>query len=379
MNILVVAHYQNDGSPSAIFIHEQAKAYAALGHTVRVIVPVAIGKRGYQTAARLRNRCTLIDGIPHFYVRYLSLSRYGVGGFNTRSAISALKRHYSAVLADFIPDVIHAHTLGFDSDLGAWLKGRLSVPLVVTTHGSDASVPYERGQLDWLREKADRADTVVAVSSVLANKIRASGTATPVRTILNGFALSAMPESCEKVPYSVLQVGHLIAQKRVDITLRAFAKLREHHPSATLTVIGQGSERERLETLCAQLGIAQAVRFTGQLPNRDVLAEMAQAQFFCMPSVREGFGIVYLEAMASGCITIGTQGEGIADLIVSEKNGFLVPPDHPDAIAEVMEWCLAHPGEADAIAEQGRRDAMGLTWERNAAAYIQLFQSLTSK
>ena len=95
-----------------------------------------------------------------------------------------------------------------------------------------------------------------------------------------------------------------------------------------------------------------------------------------MPSIPEGFGIAYLEAMASGCITIGTEGEGIADLIVSGKNGFLVPPDDPDSIVRVIEWCLEHPEEADIIAERGRKDALGLTWEYNAKQYINLFQEL---
>ncbi len=95
-----------------------------------------------------------------------------------------------------------------------------------------------------------------------------------------------------------------------------------------------------------------------------------------MPSINEGFGIVYLEAMASGCITIGTEGEGIADLIVSGENGFLVPPDNPEAIVKVVEWCLEHPEEADGIAENGRKDALALTWEKNAAEYIKLFKEL---
>ena len=82
--------------------------------------------------------------------------------------------------------------------------------------------------------------------------------------------------------------------------------------------------------------------------------------------------------MANGCITIGTEGEGIADLIVSGENGFLVPPDDPQAIVQVIEWCLAHPGEAAAIAERGRQDAQGLTWASNARQYIKLFEEVCS-
>ena len=104
---------------------------------------------------------------------------------------------------------------------------------------------------------------------------------------------------------------------------------------------------------------------------------MARTQFFCMPSVREGFGIVYLEAMASGCLTMGTRGEGVADLIENGKNGFLVPPEEPAAIAELIEWSLAHPEEAAAIAARGRQDALSLTWETNAAAYEKLYLTLS--
>lgn len=376
MNILVIAHYQNDSSPTAIFIHDQVKAYAALGHRVRVIVPIALGKRGFCKGERFHSAVDMIDGVEHFFVRHLSLSHYGADGFNTRRAIAAIAQQYDRLFADFAPDIIHAHTLGFDSDIGAWLKSRLRIPLVVTTHGSDTSIPYEKGLFDWLSEKSDSADHVVAVSSALAKKLASCGTKTPVSVILNGFRVQTVSAVKEKVPCSVVQVGHLIKQKHVDTMICAFAQIRRAHPSAYLTVIGQGKEKEFLMRLCADKGVSDSVHFTGQLSNEKVLAQMACAQFFCMPSVREGFGIVYLEAMACNCVTIGTEGEGIADLIVSGKNGFLVSPDDPMAIVQAIEWCLSHPNEAISIAEQGRRDVLSLTWERNATQYIKLFEEL---
>ena len=165
----------------------------------------------------------------------------------------------------------------------------------------------------------------------------------------------------------------MIKQKHFDTTLHAFAQLKMKYPTACFTIIGQGGERGLLESLAEDLGVRGSVRFMGQMPNEVVMSEMAKAQFFCMPSVREGFGIVYLEAMASGCITIGTEGEGVADLIENGKNGFLVPPEDPDAIVRVIEWCLEHSEESESIAQQGRRDALSLTWECNAAQYIDLF------
>lgn len=376
MNILVVAHYQSDRSPTAIFIHDQVKAYAALGHRVRVIVPIAFGKHGFFKGERFHSAVGMIDGVEHFFVRHLSLSRYGADGFNTHRAIAAVARQYDRLFADFTPDIIHAHTLGFDSDIGAWLKSKLRIPLVVTTHGSDTFIPYKEGRFDWLSEKSDSADHVAAVSSVLAKKLVSCGTKTPVSIILNGFCIQALSAAKEKVPCSVVQVGALIKEKRVDTTICAFAQIRQAHPSACLTVIGQGKEKDSLMRLCADKGVSDSVHFIGRLPNEKVLAQMACTQFFCMPSVREGFGIVYLEAMASGCITIGTEGEGITDLIEHGKNGFLVPPESPEAIVQVIEWCLAHPQMADAVAQRGKQDVMALTWEANAKRYIDLFKEL---
>ena len=190
--------------------------------------------------------------------------------------------------------MIHAHTLGTDSALGAWLKKKLHCPLVVTTHGSDTSVRVEQGRAAELKPLCDGAAHIVAVSSALAGKLKTCGTKTPITVILNGFRVQALstPSSEDRVPCSIVQVAHLIKQKHFDTTLRAFAQLKKKYSTACFTIIGQGGERETLESLAEDLGVRGSVRFMGQMPNEVVMSEMAKAQFFCMPSVREGFGIV---------------------------------------------------------------------------------------
>ncbi len=380
MNLLIVCHYGLYQDLSASFVHAQAAAYVALGHRVRVLIPLPYGKADRQ-GRRFSERLTVTqaDGVELYDLRFLSLSNFGVKyGWNTFSAKWAVQRCWNRVTEDFIPDVIHAHTLGLDSELGAWLKQRFHCPLVVTTHGSDTSIPVGQGRAASLKPLCDAANHIVAVSSALADKLRTSGTAAPISVILNGFQSRFLLRDAMKVPMTFLQVGNLLEQKKFHVTIRAFSVIRKQHPEAVLTVIGQGPERPALEGLCRELGVEDAVRFSGQVLNEEVLAQMARAQFFCMPSVREGFGIVYLEAMASGCITIGTEGEGVADLIKSGENGFLVPPDDPDAIVQVVEDCLTHPAQAESIAAQGRMDARALTWTHNAEQYIKLFKELCS-
>lgn len=377
MNILVVCHYGLYEEFSSSFVHAQAKAYAQLGHHVHVLIPIALGKSREQHRVFPLYQNRLADGVHLHYIRFLSLSNYGKKYFNTVSARQAIQIHCKSLFQRFVPDVIHAHTLGFDSDLGSLLKQKLNCPLVVTTHGSDTSVPYMRGEKAWLKACCDKADAVVGVSSKLVQELTDCKTQTRLQSILNGFAVNHLANE-KKIPDSWIQVGHLIPQKCQEITIRAFAAHLASAPQGRLTIIGEGPDRNRLEALCKELGISHAVRFTGQLPNREALAEMASAQFFVMPSHPEGFGIVYLEAMASGCITLGTQGEGIADLIVNGENGFLVPPDDSHSIASVVMQCLENPELAKKIAEEGKKTAVGLTWGVNVQKYINVFKELGS-
>ena len=381
MNILVVCHYGLYSNFSNSFVHAQATEYVTLGHRVRVIVPIAVGKRdweGNRFSGSIQRRDQ--DGVELYLLRYLSLSNFGKEkGINRVCALRAMSRCADKLLKGFAPDIIHTHTLGTDSEIGAWLKERLGVPLVVTSHGGDTFIPYEEGRRDELSYFAGRASHLVCVSSLLKRRLEECGVLAPISIILNGFRIKNTVSQRDRLPLSFIQAGYLVSRKKANITIRAFAKLCEKYPDASLSVVGIGPEMKRFQSLCGDLGVERKVRFHGGISNAEVLAEMSKSHFFVMPSVNEGFGIVYLEAMASGCVTIGTEGEGIADVIVSGENGFLVPPDDPDAIVQTVEWCLGHPNEAAAIAERGRRNALELTWEKNAAQYIGLFKSLTGR
>ena len=377
MNILVVCHHGLYQNFTFSFVHNQAKAYVAAGHRVRVIIPIPLGKK-FRGSPVLPAMCTYRqDGVELYYVRYLSASNFGKKGFNVKSAVLFISAQLGKILDDFSPDVIHAHTLGFDSGIGAWLKKKLGLPLVVTTHGSDTEIPLKQGKAQQLKAACDEADRVVAVSKCLGRRLLSCGTQTPVVTILNGFIPNTAERNCPKDPCAILQVGHLIPSKRNAVTIQALALLRKTYPQMTLKVIGTGVLRQELEELVKSLELTDAVTFTGEIPNPQVLSAMAKASYFVMPSKPEGFGIVYLEAMSNRCVTVGTEGEGISELIVSGENGFLVPADDPDAIARAIGWCVEHPQEAAAIADRGQKDTELLTWDQNAARYTELFRALT--
>lgn len=376
MNILVVSSSGLYSKYSYSFVHNQAKAYAALGHRVRVLVPLAIGKR-YDGGTRFGPPVAIVhqDGVEVCYVRNLSLSNLGEPKFNRVTALASIQLMWHWIFSDFKPDVVHTHTISLGV-VGGYLKNRFGIPLVITTHGGDTDVAVKGEKAcKETRNIGKIADRIVAVSSSLARKLETCQIKDKTVVILNGFSVERMCTS-KKNTFSVVQVGNLLPSKRVNITIQSVCWLKSLFPEITLDIIGSGPEEWSLKKLCIEHGATEYIRFLGKLSNDEVMKQMAQSQFFVMPSSPEGFGIVYLEAMASGCITIGTEGEGIADLIVSGENGFLVPPDDVDAIVRVIDYCLQNKVEMNSIAEAGRCSALQLTWEKNAVQYIELFNQL---
>ena len=377
MKILILSHFSFDDSPHCGFVHEQALALRALGHEVRVISPVVRLKKNVNQYA-YKKRENIVDGIPMYYPRYWSFSNYGRYGLNVFSAFYPVRRVLSRMLADFRPDVIHAHTFAFDGALGARLKEAFGIPLVITTHGTDTVYEVQHGKGRFLAELAERADHVVCVSKQLEDMLLGCDPHMKTSVIYNGFRGDYLTDA-EKSPCSVISVGHLIPLKKFDVTIRAFAEVKKRFPAASLTIVGYGVLRESLEAYCAELGVADCVKFTGPLSNREVLALMARHEVYCMPSENEGFGIVYLEAMASGCVTIATKNGGIRDILHSEENGILTDPDDVENIAAHLERIFTDEGYKEKLRENGKRTALHYTWEENARQNLALYETLTGK
>lgn len=373
MNILVLAPYGMYQDFSCSFVHSQTKEFIRQGHRVRVVLPVALGKclhDGKRFSALISSKEQ--DGVEICYVRHLSLGKYGAENFNRESTKLVLELFWKRLLKDFRPDIIHAHTIEYGGILGAVFKRKLRVPMVLTTHGSDTNDVLERGNIYRLKPWCDQAGALTACSERLAKNLALCGTEKPIRAIYNGFSIENITH-IPKEKFHVVQVCSLSASKHVEYTVQAVARLKKHFPEITLTIVGDGPERKKLESLCQELELNQSVCFTGHLSNQDSMKEMAKAQIFVMPSYPEGLGIVYLEAMASGCVTIGTEGEGIDGIIVSGENGFLVTKDDVDGIVQVISRCFQDQNLLAQISKAGQNRAVAFTWKNNAKQYIDLF------
>ena len=375
LRILMMIHRQADHSPYCFYVHEQAKALRGRGHDVTVIscvgvMPMMRRLRPAQADVARRTPARAdVDGIPVYYPRCLTMGNAGervLGG--VPMALAALPQ---AMRLDREKrfDIVHAHMLPRDGHAGLLVAKALRVPLALTVHGTDVLQYFLPGRAPWPRNVriAREADALMAVSGLLLGRVapyRGGGKIT--RVVQNGVDLSLIPEQHANRPRAVLSVGTLKPRKCMDRTLEAFARLAGEYPDATLTLVGMGEMQAQLCARVRELGLESRVTLTGAMAHGEVLRRMAQSDLFVLPSWGEGYGIVYIEAMAAGCIAVGAQNEGIEDTIADGVNGFLVPAGDTDAVERVMRDVFEHRDAYAALRARGERDARLLTWERNA-------------
>lgn len=169
----------------------------------------------------------------------------------------------------------------------------------------------------------------------------------------------------------ILYAGKLVRQKCIDQILKALALVKDT-VSFEFTLLGEGTERKELEELVRELGLEAQVKFLGSVPRTEVLQHMQEADVFTMVSANETFGLVYIEAMAQGCITIGTKNEGIDGIIKDGENGFLIEAYDYKALAQriVEIYSMSQEHRAQMI-RQGYDTVKDMTDSNMAALYLE--------
>ena len=388
LRILMMIHRQADKSAYCQYVHEQAKALRDRGHDVVVIACVGVTPmmkrlRPEQAAvAEATPGAAVVDGIEVYYPRALTLGNAGERLFGGRLIYMAAVGLAKKLHAEKPFDLVHAHMLPRDGHAGLLIARALGVPVALTVHGTDVFGYFKPGEKPWRRNirVARKVDALMAVSSLLLSRVAPyRGKKKLSLVVPNGVDLSLVPQKTANTPRAVISVGTLKARKCMDRTLEAFARLADEYPDATLTIVGMGEMEQQLRERIAELGLGGRVTLTGWLSHAQVMERMAQSDLFVLPSWGEGYGIVYIEAMAAGCIAVGAKDEGIGDTITDGENGFLVPAGDIDETERVMRAVFAEPERYAALRERGRRDAMALTWARNAQTVEGVYRQILKK
>ncbi|MBV9603898.1 MAG: glycosyltransferase [Solirubrobacterales bacterium] len=391
MRVAVVAEwYPSPGDPVlGIWAHRQAVAARDAGAEVRVLAlrrpipPLSVARaadlgalRHWGREVRSALRPLVLDGIEIRPVPFVAPPRpvsYGSWGY---WAAPPLARALDQLYAEWPFDVLHAHCLAPTGHAAARWMSRPA--FVVSAHGPDMiNVPRNSsvGRRACVAAMA-KAKLVLANSTWAARRCEEiAGRPLPVRVVYLGADLPRTAHTTNGA-VRIVTVAHLVARKRHETVLRAMALLASERRPEYL-VIGDGPCRGLLERLAASLGVADRVRFLGQLPNPEAVARAAECDLFVMPGVEEPFGVAFVEAMAAGLPAIGSRGEGGPEDIAAAGPGMvLVEPDDPVGLAGVLDRLTADRGELARLGAAARETvAANFTWERCGAETLAAYQA----
>ena len=206
------------------------------------------------------------------------------------------------------------------------------VPIVFIHHNMLPLTLDSVGVRMLLKRAATRLGENIAVSRAVAKDLPTRNTT----VIHNPFVPSFVGTQEPSNETNLLFVGRLVSVKGVDVALKALSEL---DPTYTLTICGDGDERGALEALAGRLGIADRVTFRGWV-SHDELSDIArQSSIQLVPSRYEAFGIVALEAIATGCPVVASDTGGLPEAV--GRCGVLVAPDDPEALAGGIERARA--------------------------------------
>jgi glycosyltransferase involved in cell wall biosynthesis len=231
----------------------------------------------------------------------------------------------------------------------------LNVPWVLCLYGVEAWTPTER----YLSRKwAIKADRVISISQFTLDRFRSwcpvplsKCSLVPNAVRIDEYALTDKDPALldayglrdRKVVMTLGRLNPMEQAKGFDRVIEMLPELRRHHPDLMYLIVGKGDDQPRLEGIAKARGVSDAVVFAGFVSEADKPAHYALADAFVMPSVGEGFGYVYVEAMACGIPVVGSSVDGSVEALRNGMLGELVDPfDQPALIAATLN-ALAQP------------------------------------
>lgn len=288
-------------------------------------------------------------------------------------------------------DVVNAH-FAVPTGPGSVPVTRLAgLPHVLSVHGGDVYDPSKRlspHRFPPVRAVVTRvlraSDAVVAGSTNTRDNIRRhTGYRGRVDLIPLGIREPEVPEANRRsldLPegaFLAVTVGRLVRRKAVDVLLRILARpaLADVH----LIVMGSGPELEPLRALAAELGLGGRVRFPGFVEETRKWQVLRAADVYVSSTMHEGFGLVYLEAMASGLPVVTYDHGGQTDFLVDGETGYLVPAGDPEGLENALARLAARPREARRMGRHNRERFDRHRIEGCAAAYEELFERVIAE
>ncbi|MBN2305963.1 MAG: glycosyltransferase family 4 protein [Anaerolineae bacterium] len=301
-------------------------------------------------------------------------------GFLARSLLAGNRTRRAAQDCDLLHVIAEPY-----APLAAWIAG--DRPLVVTAHGTYVPKLVRRRLAGPLYKWALADAHLIAVSDYTAAQVRAALPGADPTVIRNGvhfdrFQVPA-PVPVKHGP-TVLASGGVKERKGTHLLIEALAQVREQVPDAQLVVTGRQDNPAYLDEVRARitrLGLEGCVHLVGQIPEADLLGWYQHADLFALPSLNvgdkfEGFGLVFLEASASGLPVVGTTGSGVEEAVIAGETGLLVPQDDAPALAGAITRLLVDDALRVRMGTTGRVYAQTQDWSAVAARVLALYEQI---
>lgn len=357
------------------FVLWQLRGAIDLGHQITVLAANRGNAAGHEMAAQLR--------LPPNLGTYANARTYPVLNadfrrFLPRIARAADRARYGRVLAeqrksffcDLLSrsdlrdiDLVQAHFVSWAIDVGIPLARLLQKPCVVTAHSAIDDTPTE-----WLQYIQREADAVVLVSDGELDAFAArTGSRTKLHRVWNGVPLPPNPtRSDANRPDRTLRLvcaGRLDPTKRVLDIIEALPQLAAAGVSCTLTIFGQGPQRDTIASRIQALGLSERVHLAGAVPHAQLMDAFASADLLGHASSMESFGMVMVEAMARGLPVVAAASAGARDIVLHDTTGLLFPVGDVTGLVESVRR-LAQ--------DAALRTTMGTAARRRAEALFSL-------
>ena len=393
-NILLITNIYPNNDPEYAgtkVCHSFTKEWAAMGYNVRVVhfdslfprpyywvgklfnerIQAKTGSVAYTKTPRKPTRYT-VEGIPVIFVplrKYVPhkapSQRQAEKAF--RYVVDELKKD------DFKPDVITAHfVLPQLQFMPLFKKQYPSAKTCLVLHGPSGLFPqfYPKNYGELMPAVDVWGFRSLAFQQSFEKRF---GNEKPMFLCHSGIPekyLESVDRSFADGVKRFAFVGSLYELKNVDITLRALHKAMAGR-DYTFDIVGSGAENDNLHHLVEELGMGDHVVFHGQMKRDDAQQIVRNADCFVMVSSREAFGLVYVEAMAKGCIVIGTKGQGIDGIVKHGENGFLCKARDVDGLAEVINQIVSlSQDDLKRISSKAVETASNLTDRKVAEHYL---------
>ncbi len=353
MKVLIVpSWYPPDGGS---FFKEQAQAVAETGISTDVLslrikgIRDIVKDRSLLSDRKLKkSRENGIDVYRAIYTKFPLTEKYNIHPWSEK--LLRLFEVYTE--EEGLPDLIHVHSSLWAGNGAALIKEKYDIPYVLTEHRSRF---VENNQFAQRRIKPfhkpviskalKSASKIILVSNKLRKSLLEIEPSVSQRmVVIPNFIDTSSFRPAEKQlpaePFRFFSLGNLEHVKGMDILIEAFGILKKNIDTPVkLKIGGRGSLMAALKNQTRRAGIENDIIFTGKLTRSQVIDQMQNSHAFVLASRFEAFGVVFIEALATGLPVISTKSGGPEE-IINNENGFLAELEDPIKLAETMEYMI---------------------------------------